>query len=145
MPYAWRTMRNRGERVASLWRIILTCNMLTAFLPGLTLVHVFIVLQVKYTLNLSVPIAYQAIKLRWRYVPAALLSIALRTCSGGVRMVNRSCYALAAIFTTQFKKIAAFLRSCSVSATEAFDAVAFLAITDTPYVCKPIRKSVRSV
>ena len=32
------------------------------------------------------------------------------------------------------------MRSCSISATKAFDAVAFLVIRNTPYVHKPIRK-----
>ena len=74
-----------------------------AFLYGLSLVPVFFVL-VKYTLNACVPIAYQAIKLRLRYLPAALLSIARRRCD--VCMVNRSCYERAAIFLkTSLKKL----------------------------------------
>ena len=36
-------------------------------------------------------------------------------------------------------------RSCSVSVTEAFDGVTLLAIRDTLYVRKPIRKCVRAV
>ena len=81
------------------------CNVptCTAFLYGHSLVPVFFVL-VKYTLNARVLIAYQAIKLRTHYLPAAQLSIARRRCD--VCMSNRSCHEFAAIFLkTGLKKL----------------------------------------
>ena len=71
-----------------------------------------------------VAVAYLAIKLHSCYVHAALLSLLRRTC-----MANRSCYERVAIFLNMFKKSSHLFeplqtrRSCSVSATEAFDAV----------------------
>ena len=67
-------MRYRGVHIRLLWRIILEYNVPTAFPPGLTLVSVFFVLEVKIHTKPSVPIAYHAIKPRSRYVPVALPS-----------------------------------------------------------------------
>ena len=105
MAYAWRTMRYRDEHVALLWRIVLTCNELTSFLPGLTLV--IFVLEVKIhakpTRSHCVSSDHAAIGLRTCCVTSdratylrALLSIARHTCA--VCMANRSCYELSAIF-----------------------------------------------
>ena len=90
----------RGVHVALLWQIILMCNV--------PVLHFFMAL-VRYlfslfTLNAHVPIAYQAIKLRARYLPAALLSIARRRCD--VCMANRRCCERATIcFENCFKKL----------------------------------------
>ena len=85
----------RGVHVALMWQIILMCNVpVLRFFMTLVWNLIFFVL-VKYTLNPRVPIAYQAIKLRTRYLPAALLSIARRRCD--VCMANRSCYERSAI------------------------------------------------
>ena len=72
-----------------------------------------------------IAISYYAIEPRTRYVRAALLSFLRRTCDV-YRMANRSCYERVAIFSNMFEIIVTLLRtrrSCSVSATIAFDAV----------------------
>ena len=72
-----------------------------------------------------ITISYHAIEPRTRYVGAALLSFLRRTCD--VCMANRSCYERVAIFSNMFEIIVTpyeplrTRRSCSVSATIAFD------------------------
>ena len=91
----------------------------------------FFVLEVKIHTKPSVPIAYQAIKLRSRYVPVALLSIALRTCTCCLLSIARRtcdvCKAPTNVsrFLNRFKNATPLRtrRSCSVSDTEAFKAV----------------------
>ena len=67
----------RGVHVALLCRIILTCNVPTSFLPGLTLCFTLLEVEMEAAIAL-------------RYFQSRLLSIARRTC--GVSMTNRSCY-----------------------------------------------------
>ena len=106
----------RGVHVALLHgkSFLCTTYMYYVSLWPYSLVPVFSVL-VKYALNTRVPNAYQVIKLRTRYLPAALLSITRRRCD--VCMANRSCYERAAMFLKTGLKIAAPLRTrrlCSV-------------------------------
>ena len=42
IAYAWHKMHYRDIHVASLWRTIFTCKVPTVFLPGLSLVPVFL-------------------------------------------------------------------------------------------------------